>query len=386
MAEENTATSSHLDSYMHVYDNGTTARLYVTPWDRNTVADGYWQTVNTIQPLINRDIYLADCIDKLAEKYTRYMPGYGISMEYNTVKDFWTISVDAEEVIAGIPKYNFNSNYFVTTPTTGVEGSQNVGLRFKNDSITADENGKGYYLPYNKNEIYYRFKFYGNNIKKGKNEFDGFITSGNLSLVSGVNKTVGVDTQYAYKQIDWDDWETQKKTGPSGAYTYTSSVSGDFVDYRDIFFEDQYREGNIFLDEIPDEKWSALSSQWMVYSYVGNNNYDYYYGHNNSDRPVRNGIKENTTFDLVWKGTATDKYGNDTPSTAQTFKTTGMSPSAGCNYTYSNVILENTIDLTNKTGYLQICYPYVTVYGAATNVNKNCGIIPQMIMTYEGTN
>lgn len=141
MAEENTATSSHLDSYMHVYDNGTTARLYVTPWDRNTVADGYWQTVNTIQPLINRDVYLADCIDKLAEKYTRYMPGYGINMAYNTVEDFWTISVNAEEVIAGIPKYNFDSKYFVTTPTPGVYGSQNVGLRLKNDSVTADANG-----------------------------------------------------------------------------------------------------------------------------------------------------------------------------------------------------------------------------------------------------
>ena len=257
------------------------------------------------------------------------------------------------------------------------------------ETINYDEPGKGYYLPYKKNKIYYRFKFYGNNIKQGKKEFNGFITSDYLSLVSGVsgvNKKVGDLTEYAYKEIKWDDWETQKKTGPSGAYTYTSSVSGDFVDYRDIFFEDQYREGNIFLGKIPDEKWSALSSQWMVYSYVGNNNYDYYYGHNDSDRPVRDGIKENTTFDLVWKGTATDKYGNDTPSTAQTFKPNGMSPSAGCNYTYSNVILENTIDLTNKTGYLQICYPYVTVYGAATNVNKNCGIIPQMIMTYEGTN
>lgn len=141
MAEENTATSSHLDSYMHVYDNGTTARLYVTPWDRNTVADGYWQTVNTIQPLINRDVYLADCIDKLAEKYTRYMPGYGINMAYNTVEDFWTISVDADEVIAGIPKYNFDAKYFVTTPTPGVGGSQTVGLRLKNDSVTADANG-----------------------------------------------------------------------------------------------------------------------------------------------------------------------------------------------------------------------------------------------------
>ena len=253
-------------------------------------------------------------------------------------------------------------------------------------TINYDEPGKGYYLPYKKNEIYYRFKFYGNNIKD-KNEFDGFITSGHLSLVSGVNKTVGDDTQFAYKEIKWDDWESQKNTGPSGAYTYKETTSADFVDYRSIFFgDDTEREGNIFLGEIPDKKWSALSSQWMVYSYVGNNNYDYYYGHNNSDRPARDGIIENTTFDLVWKGTDTDKYRNDTPSIAQTFKPNGMSPSAGCNYTYSNVILENTIDLTNKTGYLQICYPYVTVYGTATNVNRNCGIIPQMIMTYEGTN
>ena len=253
-------------------------------------------------------------------------------------------------------------------------------------TINYDEPGKGHYLPYKKNEIYYRFKFYGNNIKD-KNEFDGFITSGHLSLVSGVNKTVGDDTQFAYKEIKWDDWESQKNTGPSGAYTYKETTSADFVDYRSIFFgDDTEREGNIFLGEIPDKKWSALSSQWMVYSYVGNNNYDYYYGHNNSDRPARDGIIENTTFDLVWKGTDTDKYRNDTPSIAQTFKPNGMSPSAGCNYTYSNVILENTIDLTNKTGYLQICYPYVTVYGTATNVNRNCGIIPQMIMTYEGTN
>lgn len=253
-------------------------------------------------------------------------------------------------------------------------------------TINYDEPGKGYYLPYKENEIYYRFKFYGNNIKD-KNEFDGFITSGHLSLVSGVNKKVGDDTQFAYKEIKWDDWESQKNTGPSGAYTYKETTSADFVDYRSIFFgDDTKREGNIFLGEIPDDKWSALSSQWMVYSYVGNNNYDYYYGHNNSDRPARDGIIKNTTFDLVWKGTDTDKYRNDTPSIAQTFKPNGMSPSAGCNYTYSNVILENTIDLTNKTGYLQICYPYVTVYGTATNVNRNCGIIPQMIMTYEGTN
>ena len=69
----------HLDSYMHVYDNGTTARLYATPWDRNTVADGYWQTVNTIQPLINRDVYLADCIEELSSRAAKYEPGANIT-------------------------------------------------------------------------------------------------------------------------------------------------------------------------------------------------------------------------------------------------------------------------------------------------------------------
>lgn len=75
----------HLDSYMHVYDNGTTARLYATPWDRNTVADGYWQTVNTIQPLINRDVYLADAIEELSAKANKYEAGSGIS--FSTLSD-----------------------------------------------------------------------------------------------------------------------------------------------------------------------------------------------------------------------------------------------------------------------------------------------------------
>jgi len=254
-------------------------------------------------------------------------------------------------------------------------------------TLDYDKPGKGHYLPYTTNKIYYRFKFYGNNITQGNKEFDGFITKGDLSLVSGVNKTGTETPQYAYKEIDWDNWDSQKNTGPSGAYTYKETTPADFVDYRSIFFgDDTEREGNIFLGEIPDEKWSSLSSQWMVYSYGGNNSYDYYYGHSNSNRPARDGVQGNTTFDLVWKGTATDKYGNDTPSTAQTFKPNGMSPSAGCNYTYSNVILENTIDLTNKTGYLHICYPYVTVFSTNTTVDRSCGIIPNISITYEGTN
>lgn len=142
MAEENTATSSHLDSYMHVYDNGTTARLYVTPWDRNTVADGYWQTVNTIQPLINRDIYLADALDKLAAKYTVYSAGFGVNITYNEPDDNYFISVDIDDILHNIPRYSFEKKQFTTTQDPDVDGVTRVGLKLNPEGyITASDNG-----------------------------------------------------------------------------------------------------------------------------------------------------------------------------------------------------------------------------------------------------
>ena len=54
MAEEQKAISSHLDEYYHVFKNGTTARLNVSPWTRQTVADGYWQNNNNITLVPNR--------------------------------------------------------------------------------------------------------------------------------------------------------------------------------------------------------------------------------------------------------------------------------------------------------------------------------------------
>lgn len=143
MAEENTATSSHLDSYMHVYDNGTTARLYVTPWDRNTVADGYWQTVNTIQPLINRDIYLADAIDKLANKYTVYSAGFGVTITpvQDSDRDYYSISVNMDDILHNIPKYSFNQQQFYQEPTER-DGEYRVGLRINpTGSILANDKG-----------------------------------------------------------------------------------------------------------------------------------------------------------------------------------------------------------------------------------------------------
>ena len=137
MAEENTATSSHLDSMIHVYDNGTTARLYVTPWDKNTVADGYWQTVNTIQPLINRDIYLADAIDKLSTKYIRYNEGWGIDITDNDDGSH-TISVEPDIDFENIPIYKFDSKYFTVNKTGN---TATVGFNLASDGFITAGNG-----------------------------------------------------------------------------------------------------------------------------------------------------------------------------------------------------------------------------------------------------
>lgn len=140
MARE--ATSAHLDSMIHYYKTGplqgTTARLYVTPWDRNTVADGYWQTVNTIQPLINRDIYLADAIDKLAEKHTLYNEGYGIDIS-NEPDGTHYISVDPTVDFTNVPSYNFDNRYFTynvvdNTATVGFKIDDNY-IKTRNDGI-----------------------------------------------------------------------------------------------------------------------------------------------------------------------------------------------------------------------------------------------------------
>ena len=141
MAEKE-ATSSHLDSMMHVYSTGpllgTTARLFVTPWDRNTVADGYWQTMNTIQPLINRDIYLADALDKLASKHLTYNAGFGISIDPIGNTNTSAISVNEEQVLLNTPHYNFDDKYFTYDV---VDNTATIGLKIDDNYIKAESQG-----------------------------------------------------------------------------------------------------------------------------------------------------------------------------------------------------------------------------------------------------
>lgn len=142
MATEKEYVSAHLDENYHVFKNGTTGKLSVTPWNRNTVADGYWQNVNTIKPLINRDIYLAECLDEIASKYTVYTPGEGIVITQNQDnQNNYTISVDPS-YISNLPSYSFDSKSFTTAATTS---STDVSIKLSTideyQTISADENG-----------------------------------------------------------------------------------------------------------------------------------------------------------------------------------------------------------------------------------------------------
>lgn len=171
MADENTATSAHLDSYVHVYDNGSTAKLHVTPWDRNTVADGNWQTINTIQPLINRDVYLADCIDRLAEKYTVYTQGRGIEIYPNEEPPgSYTIQL-AEDHKKFIPKYTFDENHFVINEDPN-QNVTNIGIK-----VAPDEQGNNIYADSNGIHANIDYLIYGTSAITSYSSFSGNYTS-----------------------------------------------------------------------------------------------------------------------------------------------------------------------------------------------------------------
>lgn len=142
MATKKEYVSAHLDENYHVFNNGTTGKLCVTPWNRSTVADGYWQNVNTIKPLINRDIYLAECLDEIASKYTVYTPGEGIIITQNQDnQNNYTISVD-QSYISNLPSYSFDTKFFNTSSTTsGTDVSIKLSTIDEYQTISADETG-----------------------------------------------------------------------------------------------------------------------------------------------------------------------------------------------------------------------------------------------------
>lgn len=228
-----------------------------------------------------------------------------------------------------------------------------------------------------------RFKFY--NKRTGKT-FQGFIPTDTIKYVTANNFR---DIGYEYKSWDNSNWNESipSTTSINGCYSYEDAEETDFPNYRQLLFgDDTSASGNMWETNFTasDTPLKSLSSNWLMYSDTNNRNNPYYYGHTvtagNISTATRLGIIPNTTFDLIYKNSTYDKYKNVMPdlSTEQQYKTTGYSPSAGICYSYTNVKLEHTIDISSMSGnYLHIAYPFITVF------NNSSGLLEQMIMTYE---
>jgi len=161
------AVSSHLDESMHVFGNGTTARLMVTPWTRDTVADGYWQNTNTIRPLSARDVYLAECIDKLSASQVAYNAGPGIAITPSeTSPNQYVISYDAESYRE--TTYSFGDGISASDPDPNTNVIT-VGLKVDQKTISVNDNGlsanlegiaaRKIYANYNTEKVTYDYKY-----------------------------------------------------------------------------------------------------------------------------------------------------------------------------------------------------------------------------------
>ena len=251
-----------------------------------------------------------------------------------------------------------------------------------------------------------RFQFYN---KKTGETFNGFIKDGitavsDKSTLEAVRENhIGDDVNNKrYEEKDWDDtnWNESLPTTTStyGCFCVKDSTTADFPNYRQLFFNNDTSAGYMCSSNFTNtastayNKLSSLSSKWLLYSCQTNRNENYYYGHSPMSENIKSRFGINgdgsVQFDLIYKTTGYDKYKNVIPdlSTEQQYKTTGYTPSAGVCYSYTNVKLEHTIDLSSMSGdYLHIAYPFITVFNNSNNsyYDRGYGIIEQMIMTYE---
>ena len=114
-------------------DPTTTVNLVPKTWTRYTVTDGDWMTPKTVEPLVLRDIYLANKIDELDEyKNNFYKAGKHIIIDYDTN----TISVNPFDYNYKFINGIMNTDYDVTTDLPLLYGGLPNKLILKDDVIT----------------------------------------------------------------------------------------------------------------------------------------------------------------------------------------------------------------------------------------------------------
>ena len=131
------------DTVMHLYenahsgfygpDNSATVDLLPKTWTRYTVTDGDWMQKETIEPLVNRDIYLANKIDELDNYFGNlYSAGRHISIDKTTN----TISLLPYEYDYVFTDGIICDEYAVTTDLPEIYGGLTNKLIFDENGIT----------------------------------------------------------------------------------------------------------------------------------------------------------------------------------------------------------------------------------------------------------
>lgn len=131
------------DTVMHLYenahsgfygpDNSATVDLLPKTWTRYTVTDGDWMQKETIEPLVNRDIYLANKIDELDNYFGNlYSAGRHISIDKTTN----TISLLPYEYDYVFTDGIICDEYAVTTDLPEMYGGLTNKLKLGDNGIT----------------------------------------------------------------------------------------------------------------------------------------------------------------------------------------------------------------------------------------------------------
>lgn len=243
--------------------------------------------------------------------------------------------------------------------------------------------GTGKFKKYSDRDVCYRFRFYGINSTTTTpfNSFEGFIRKSSLE---GIQNSIYYSAAPDLAQNNWRENAAQlfnqaKTLDPNcmGIYYKENSEKSDFTDYRA-----KIRPGRYLTASYAGVQ--NISSNWILLTPFGSRTCNRYYNYGNSNYDIDNdyGVSVGFTLDKAWSNYTDKDVHNNYFKLDYEYRPNGMSPTAGTNFTISNVTLNYDIPITQITGdYLHIATPCVTNFHGTGPTN--CGNITQMIMTWE---
>ena len=191
-----------LNTLIHLYETAhsgfygdnpsETVNLVPKTWTRYTVTDGNWMSPKTVEPLVLRDIYLANKIDEaISSKNSHYKAGKHIIIDYDTN----TISVNPFDFKYEYTNGILNTNYEVYTDLPKYDGGAENRLILTNSGLS--------YSFVSGNKVYDYINCDISSVSAG-----GITAEGSLSsFPSGVNLVYVTSAIYEYENSESNSGE-----------------------------------------------------------------------------------------------------------------------------------------------------------------------------------